>query len=338
MQTMPSKTQMPQKLILDAHWDKRQNLILGHAALGGGDDRIRLAIFGSQGVHSWPVYWEGIQRAFSDCTRLNVDEVANDCNECAQYWECLTVSLGAFLHEIGHSLGCPHQENGVMLRDYVSMNRKFLSEERNCVRTNKGRWGPVLTKDEPGWNRLDLVRFLYHPAFAVPGDFGDPEFRPPELRVNQGMRLPPGVDGGPNFVAVNENRLQIISDTGTYLIEIHVGEWSRLHYEYLPKKACNGLGAQRFIELDYDVLQKQLAPQWRGKTVKLEVLCAGFCQKSIDDLQKFLRERSSPIPGFGGHMVRKSEPLGGNNGNDIITHLPPNKRISMIRVTSAPPF
>lgn len=220
-------------MILDAHWDKSQNLLLGHAALGGGTDRIKLAIFGSQGLHSWPMNWESIHKAFTDCTALNTNEVVNDCNECSQYWECLCVSLGAFMHEIGHSLGCPHQENGVMLRDYVTMDRKFLTTEENCIRTKRGKWGPVLTKDEPGWNRLDVIRFLYHPAFALPSDFEDTNLRLQFTLINQGMKLPDGLTGEPTFVAYDSDTLDILSDTGIYLIECHVGEWSRLHYEYI---------------------------------------------------------------------------------------------------------
>lgn len=318
-------------MILDAHWDKSQNLLLGHAALGGGTDRIKLAIFGSQGLHSWPMNWESIHKAFTDCTALNTNEVVNDCNECSQYWECLCVSLGAFMHEIGHSLGCPHQENGVMLRDYVTMDRKFLTTEENCIRTKRGKWGPVLTKDEPGWNRLDVIRFLYHPAFALPSDFEDTNFRPQFTLINQGMKLPDGLTGEPTFVAYDSDTLDILSDTGIYLIECHVGEWSRLHYEYIPK-FYQGSDPQRYIRLKYSLIQQQLAKEYKGKPVHLEVLTMGFGQRSIGNLLDYLKEHSKTIKLSNNKSAKMSDKYGLRESKPIEAIFP-DKTIAFFRIS-----
>ncbi|ODV87301.1 hypothetical protein CANARDRAFT_5849 [[Candida] arabinofermentans NRRL YB-2248] len=323
-------------LILDAHWDPKQNLILGHAALGGGTDRIKLAIFGSQGLHSWPMNVESIHKAFTDCTKLNTKEVANDCNECSQYWECLTVSLGAFMHEIGHSLGCPHQENGVMLRDYVTMNRKFLTKERACVRTRKGEWGPVGTNSEPGWHRLDLVRFLYHPAFAIPSDLNDMNFRPAESRVNKGMRLPESINNEATVIAIDSENMEIRCDSGIYLIECYIGEFSRLHYEYLPQ-FYRGIGAQKVIKLNLKVLMSQLPPQYQNtqQPIKLEILSCGFGQKTIDNVVKYMLDhsRAISIPQLPNLRVRRSDNFGSAPGKDVLAAIPPTKQIAVIRVT-----
>ncbi|TID14981.1 hypothetical protein CANINC_004652 [Pichia inconspicua] len=319
-------------LIMDAHWDRGANLIRGHAALGGGTDRIKLAIFGSQGLHSWPMNWESIHKCFTDCTPLNINEVANDCNECGQYWECLCVSLGAFMHEIGHALGCPHQERGVMLRDYTAMNRKFLTYEMSCIRTRKGPWGPVLTKDEPGWHRLDVLRFLYHPAFALPTDFQDQSFRPQFTLVNKGMKLPEGISGEPTFQALDGNTLDIYSDSGVYLVECHVGEWSRIHFEYLPK-SYNAPGPQKYIRIQYSMIQNQLAPQFRNKPVKLEVLSLGFGQRSIDDLKNYLSEHSQMMKLSNNVLARKSDAYGNGNSSYQECIFPAGKKIAFFRVT-----
>ncbi|QPG76167.1 hypothetical protein FOA43_003553 [Brettanomyces nanus] len=319
-------------LILDAHWSKKNGVILGHAALGGGTERIKLAIFGSHGLHSWPMDWESVFRSFTDCSPLSIDEVANDCNECSCRWECLCVTLGAFMHEIGHSLGCPHQENGVMLRDYVRMDRKFLSKERYCIRTKRSEWGPVFTKDEPGWNRLDILRFLYHPAFSLIQDFKDISFKPLPLLANQGMKTPANTDVGPNFIALDGDTLNVQSSTGIYLVECHIGEWSRLHYEYIPS-FYNGMGPQKSIKLNYSIMEQQLAPKWRGKPIKLEVLTVGFGQRSIDNLGSYLASHSQGIQLADGRIGRKTDLFGNNGGSPVQAIFPPQRNITKIRIT-----
>lgn len=242
------------------------------------------------------------------------------------------MTLGAFLHEIGHSLGCPHEENGVMLRDYVTMDRKFLSREMYSIRTGKSQWGPVLTKDEPGWNRLDIIRFLYHPAFTLSPDFNDQNFKPARFLDNQGMKLPANVDAGPNFISLDQDTLDVQSETGIYMVECHVGEWSRLHYEYLPT-FYNGIGPQKSIRLNYTIIQNQLAPQWRNKPVKLEVLTMGFGQGSVDDLKKYLVEHSSSVQISGNRLAKKSNLYGSNGGRSVSAIFPAGKTIRQIRVS-----
>lgn len=315
-------------LLMDAHWSRQDNCILCHAALGGGNDRIKLAIFGSHGIHSWPLNWESIFRSLTDCSTLSLDEVANDCNQCSSRWECLCVTLGAFMHEIGHSLGCPHQENGVMLRDYITMDRKFLSAERYCMRTKKPQWGPVLDKDEPGWNRLDIMRFLFHPAFSLLQDLGDEDFKPPSIYFNQGMKTAKGVDSGPNFVVVNDDTVEIQSETGIYLVECHIGEWSRLHYEYLPL-FYNGIGPQKSIRLQLSLLEKQLDPKWQKQKVKLEVLTLGG-QRSIT-FQDFLNNSLGLLTPSGA-VVRKGDVFGNNKGKHVQILFPPGRSITQIDV------
>ncbi|CAF1515620.1 unnamed protein product, partial [Rotaria sordida] len=66
------------------------------------------------------------------------------------------------MHEVGHLFGCPHQRSGVMMRDYIRLNRSF------CVTEPPGP--PALNRAECSWHRLDLLRFRAHPCFALPND------------------------------------------------------------------------------------------------------------------------------------------------------------------------
>lgn len=146
-------------LLLDAHWDTRSRTITGHAALGGGSNEVQLAIFGSQALQSYPSCLEEVVPAFTDCTRTDTDFVANDCNESGSNWEAANIGIGAHLHETGHMLGCPHQESGVMLRDYVIFNRTFLCHEPYSTRTKSPAYGfayPTTSAAGIDWIRLDL--------------------------------------------------------------------------------------------------------------------------------------------------------------------------------------
>jgi hypothetical protein len=166
---LPGQKQYCSVLILDAHWDKAAKTITGHAALGGGGGEIQLAIFGSQALQSYPSSIEEVVPAFSDCTPTDTNYVANDCGESGSNWEAANIGIGAHLHETGHLFGCPHQESGIMLRDYVTLNRSFTTREPFSTRT-KSKGGLVLPKDECAWHRLDCLRFRGHPCFALPTD------------------------------------------------------------------------------------------------------------------------------------------------------------------------
>lgn len=156
-------------LILDAHWDKQKNMILGHAALGGGDANMGLAVFGSHALHSYPSCVEEVVPAFTDCTRTDTNFVANDCGESGSNWEAANIGIGAHMHEVGHLFGCPHQESGIMLRDYVTLNRSFVAKEAYSTRT--GSKGMLCKKEnECNWHKLDLLRMRIHPCFRAPGD------------------------------------------------------------------------------------------------------------------------------------------------------------------------
>jgi hypothetical protein len=157
-------------MFLDAQWDTNSKTIRGHAALGGGMPGLQLGIFGSQALHSYPSSIEEVFQAFSDCTRTDTNFVANDCGESGSSWEAANIGIGAHLHETGHLFGCPHQESGVMLRDYVTFNRTFTCREPYATRTKSPGQQLVLPQDECKWHRLDVLRFRFHPCFRIPID------------------------------------------------------------------------------------------------------------------------------------------------------------------------
>ncbi|AAS51682.2 ADL238Wp [Eremothecium gossypii ATCC 10895] len=241
-------------IFMDTHWDPQAKLITAHAALGGGAGHIRLAIFGSHGLYSWPPSLELVPYYMSDPTPSSIMEVANDCNECGTHWECLTVTLGAFMHEIGHLLGCPHQEHGVMLRDYVTLNRSFMTMEGYSSRTNScGAPAPIRPAEECTWHRLDLLRFLYHPSFANPTNYSDPSFK--GVGVLSNFPFP-----RPTLYPCGNRQAVVSAQGGIYCIELISGDLARAHIEYLPL-SLGGQGPQTDVLLSLDDLRARIPQQ-----------------------------------------------------------------------------
>ncbi|KAG0155173.1 hypothetical protein PDIDSM_747 [Penicillium digitatum] len=173
-QPQPGQKQYVAVLLLDSHWDTQSQMITGHAALGSADDDIKMAMFGSHCLQSYPSCLEEVVDAFTDCTRTDTNHVANDCGDAGSTWESAILGIGAHLHEVGHLFGCPHQESGVMLRDYVHLNRTFLTREPFSTRTKAQGLKVCLPNDECSWHRLDALRFRFHPSFRLPSDPAPP--------------------------------------------------------------------------------------------------------------------------------------------------------------------
>jgi hypothetical protein len=225
-------------LLLDAHWDTNSKTIVGHAALGGRVGDLHLGIFGSHCLQSYPSSFEEIVPAFTDCTPTDTAHVGNDCNEAGSSWEAASLGIGAHLHETGHLFGLPHRESGVMARDFVVLNRTFLTREAYSTRT-RSRGGPVAQEDECTWHRLDCLRFRSHPCFRLPND--------PVLHLDD------SVQGWPM-----DGTLTLTAATGIAYVEIFAGDGGdvcRAWIEYPPE---NGGSVQRMVSLSEQDLRSRL--------------------------------------------------------------------------------
>ena len=282
-------------LLLDSHWDRQAETIRGHAALGGGAGDIQLAICGSHALQSYPSCLEEVVPAFSDCTRTNTNYVANDCNEAGSSWEAVNIGIGAHLHETGHLFGCPHQENGVMLRDYSRLNRTFLCREPYSTRTKSPGLRLCLPKDECTWHRLDTLRFRYHPCFRLPTD--------PPLNI----------DGGICVWAVDNGKVLVTAPSGVSFIEIFVEGDDLCHswFEYLTGDGT-GNGPPKQVVLTENDLRSRVGQDTKNKKLKVVVHSAGPGEHTIEDFGK-LKSKDSVVKLRNGQLGFRGSKLGQSN-------------------------
>ena len=263
-------------MLIDAHWDPNIGTIRAHAALGGGDDDLKLAIFGSQALQSYPSCIEEVVPAFMDCTRTDTNHVANDCNESGSSWEAANIGIGAHLHEVGHLFGCPHQEDGVMLRDYVRLNRTFLIREPYSTRTKTQGLKLCRQEDECSWHRLDVLRFRHHPCFRLPGD---------ETTTAQ--------DDSIQYFPVGNGRIICSSSSGISFLEIHVdGEdncktW--IDYMNIDPRSST---MPRLITLVDSEIRAKLPEDKRKRKIRLEVFSGSSRSEKIHDIDDILSKNN----------------------------------------------
>lgn len=97
--------------------------VQGHTALGGGN----LGLFGSGGLFCWPGGLNEVFAAFSDTTAVDSVRIHDDSVGRSTFWGLLSTTLGATLHELGHTFDLPHSTEpmDIMTRGFDHMNRVF---------------------------------------------------------------------------------------------------------------------------------------------------------------------------------------------------------------------
>ncbi|KAF2459570.1 zinc metallo protein-like proteinase [Lineolata rhizophorae] len=254
-------------MFLDSHWDPEVKVIRGHAALGGGDETLKLAIFGSHALQSYPASIEEVVPAFTDTTPTDTKHVANDSNESGTNWEAANIGIGAHLHETGHLFGCPHQESGIMLRDYTRFNRTFCVKEAASKRTGSQGKRICLPAEECSWHRLDCLRFRYHPCFRQAND-------PPASFIGQ--------DESVTAWAVDNNNVLVTAPSGVAFTEIYT-EGDELCRAWIEYADSNGMGLpSRQVTLTESDLRARL-PEAKNKRLRLEIHSAGGGKHTIED-------------------------------------------------------
>jgi len=160
--TNVTKYENPKRLkVLD--YDHVLSMTKGHIALGGGG----LALFGSGCLYSWPEKLSDVPRALKDQTIIDTDYLMDDSAYRGTYGGCFATTLGALVHELGHSLDLGHTENGIMARGFDDMDRFFsicpgnTKSEHLIMRRNSLRYCgavPKLTSTQEKSMRSGQIR------------------------------------------------------------------------------------------------------------------------------------------------------------------------------------
>lgn len=309
--TLPGQQRYVSVLLLDAHWDNVTQKVNGHGALGSSEDDIKLSIFGSHNLQSYPSCMEEVVSAFTDCTRTDTAHVSNDNNESGSSWEAASRGIGAHLHETGHLFGCPQQEDGVMLRDYLRFNRTFTVRESYSTRVKSPGLRLCMPTDECHWHRLDALRFRFHPCFRLATD------------------PPPNPDTSIQVFPVDNGKILITAASGVAFIELFSegDDTCGAFVEYVNSDAAP-FAAPKQVIITESELRRQLSDKKKNKKLRLEIYSGSLTSHTVPDVSLLKAKHSTvKIPkgqvGYKGNRLGSS-PVEGSTEEKLIlesTHI-----------------
>ncbi len=104
-------------------FDPNTGKAYAHTALGGGT----LALFGGGNLFTWPSSLSDAQNAFMDTRIIDTKKFFSDSVGRHTFWATASTTIGAALHELGHTFELPHSRHNqdIMTRGFDRFNRVF---------------------------------------------------------------------------------------------------------------------------------------------------------------------------------------------------------------------
>jgi len=104
-------------------FDPNTGKTYAHTALGGGS----LALFGGGNLFTWPSSLANAQKAFMDTSIIDTKKFFSDSVGRHTFWAAASTTIGAALHELGHTFELPHSRHNhdIMTRGFDRFNRVF---------------------------------------------------------------------------------------------------------------------------------------------------------------------------------------------------------------------
>jgi hypothetical protein len=179
--SLPNRSNIKDVAIMaDTHYDAVTGQLYAHTALGGG----RLALFGGGTLYSYPEKTDEIESHFTNMTTVE-PYLFPEYGRRNQYWATLTTSMGAILHEVGHTFNLPHPDNpepgDIMWRGFDYLNRAIVTHEPYFGNINPA------TATMPRWTEQDAVTLSAHPWLQSGysgGGSGGPVLIPPQMSIS----------------------------------------------------------------------------------------------------------------------------------------------------------
>lgn len=132
-----------------------------HTALGGGSQ----ALFGSGCMYTWPDSLDGVVKAFTDSTPVDKERFHDDTAFRSVYWAAASTTIGAALHELGHTFGLPHsnQPRDIMTRGIDQLNRFFVMREAPSKENDD--WLENIDDEAANWSPISAAALNVNPFF-----------------------------------------------------------------------------------------------------------------------------------------------------------------------------
>ncbi len=158
--------------------DPQTGKMKGHTALGGGN----LGLFGSASIFTWPEELNQTHEAFSNPTFVDPSRVHNDGAGSDTYWGVASTTIGATLHEMGHTFGLPHCTDGfgIMTRGFDHFHRVFAFNDPPSRRNLRRK---AFAPDQEAYFAPVSATFLqWSPWFQIDGEKEIPSMEKPTIK------------------------------------------------------------------------------------------------------------------------------------------------------------
>lgn len=172
-------------------YDPATQQATGHTALGGGS----LGLFGSGSMRYWPKTVQDSARAFHDVTPVDPKVSFDDSGLRRRAWANAATTIGAMMHEMGHTFSLPHTTNGRCI-----MSRGFDQFGAALFGTEPRQDGQIAARAGSYWDSVHSARLNLNPYFDADRGLG-PKPVTPEIK-RSGDKITLSSPGGLRLIAV----------------------------------------------------------------------------------------------------------------------------------------
>ncbi len=184
-------------------YDRATRTDYAHTALGGGG----LGLFGSLNLFSWPSDLQEVQSVFSDATLVDPALVLDDSAFRSRIWGLAATTIGATLHEMGHTFGLPHSPDNfsIMSRGFDGFNRVFTLREP----PRQGKTEIIDFHDDEiaRFERTSAARLAYNRWFEVDArpqaNRAEPTITDPAITIDERGKIIVTSNAGVRFIGIN---------------------------------------------------------------------------------------------------------------------------------------